>query len=141
MFHAACASTAPRLLTKAELRSMMKDARENFTESGVTGMLLYSEGSFLQVLEGHRDEVIKLVDRIKVDPLHKDLHTLLNGEMEHHLFHDWTMAFRNLTDASLSRAPGFSDFLNTPYTGDEFSDNPASCLRLLLSFKKNMQRV
>ena len=141
MFHAALASTAPYLLTKSGLRSMMKEARETNAQCGVTGLLLYSEGSFLQVLEGERDEVIKLVNRLREDPRHQDFRILLNGETAHRLFQDWLMAFRDLTDGSLSRTPGFSDFLNTPYSGAEFTGNPAPCLRLLLSFKKNVQRV
>jgi hypothetical protein len=52
MFHVIYASAASHLLTKAELQAMLQETRETNVQVGVTGMLLYKDGSFLQVLEG-----------------------------------------------------------------------------------------
>jgi len=138
MFHVVYASTALYLLTRAELQVMLEETHETNTQVDVTGMLLYKDGSFLQVLEGDQEAVVKLVSRIKEDRRHKDFHMILRGTSEHRLFPDWSMGFRDLTDNSLAGTPGFSDFLNTPFTGVEFSANPPPCMKLLLSFKKNM---
>jgi Sensors of blue-light using FAD len=138
MFHVIYASAASHLLTKAELQAMLQETRETNVQVGVTGMLLYKDGSFLQVLEGDEEPVMKLVSRIKADPRHKNFQMLVRGTSEHRLFPDWSMGFRDLTDNSLKCTLGFSDFLNTPFTGAEFTANPAECMRLLLSFKKNM---
>jgi Sensors of blue-light using FAD len=138
MFHVVCASTASHLLTKAELQAMLEKTCETNAKVGITGMLLYKDGSFLQVLEGDQEAVMKLASRIKEHHGHKNFQMLLRGTSEHRLFPDWSVGFRNLTDNSLKCTPGFSDFLNTPFTGVEFSANPAGCMKLLLSFKKNM---
>ncbi|HWZ24020.1 MAG TPA: BLUF domain-containing protein [Verrucomicrobiae bacterium] len=138
MFHVVCGSTSSHLLTKAELQTMLEETRETNAQVGVTGLLLYKDGTFLQVLEGDQETVMKLVSSIKEHYRHKDFQILLRGTSEHRLFTNWSVGFRDLTDSSPKRIPGFSDFLNTPFTGVEFSDSPADCMRLLLSFKKNM---
>jgi hypothetical protein len=138
MFHVVCTSAAVHLLTKAELQAMLEETRGTCARHGITGMLLYKDGTFLQVLEGEQEAVLNLVSMIRQDPRHKRAYVLLSETSEQRLFSDWSMAFRDVSGDSLMRTPGFSDFLNTPFTGDEFSANPARCMQLLLSFKKNM---
>jgi hypothetical protein len=138
MFHVVCTSAAVHLLTKAELQAMLQETRETCARRGITGMLLYKDGTFLQVLEGEQEAVLNVVSMIRQDPRHKRPYVLLSETSEQRLFSNWSMAFRDVSGDSLMSTPGFSDFLNTPFTGDEFSANPTRCMQLLLSFKKNM---
>jgi hypothetical protein len=48
------------------------------------------------------------------------------------------MGFRDMADPSASKTPGYSDFMNTPLTDAEFSQDPSRCMKLMLLFKKNM---
>jgi hypothetical protein len=138
MFHIVFSSTASHHLTKAELKCLLEETRENNARLGVTGMLLYRDGAFLQVLEGDEDVVMKLVSAMGNEgPSHKNFRILLSETSEQRLFPNWSMAFRDPTDNSLTGTPGFSDFLNTPFTGTEFSADPALCMRLLLGFKRS----
>ena len=79
MFHVVCASTASHLFTKAELQAMLEETRETNAKVGITGILLYKDGSFLQVLEGDQEAVMKLASRIKGHHRHKDFQMLLRG--------------------------------------------------------------
>ena len=79
MFHLVCASTASHLLTKAELQAMLEETRETNAKVGITGILLYKDGTFLQVLEGDQEAVMKLASRIKEHHRHKDFQMLLRG--------------------------------------------------------------
>jgi hypothetical protein len=63
---------------------------------------------------------------------------LLRGTSEDRLFPDWSMGFRDLTEQSLAKTPGYTDFMNTPLTGAEFSQDPNRCMKLLMLFKKKM---
>jgi hypothetical protein len=117
---------------------MLEETRETNAKVRITGILLYKDGTFLQVLEGDQEAVMKLASRIKEHHRHKDFQILLRGTSEHRLFADWSVGFRDLTDNSLKCTLGFSDFIITPFTGVEFSANPADCMKLLLLFKKNM---
>jgi len=138
MFYTCCASAASHLLTRAELRAMLEEYRRINADLDITGMLLYKEGAFLQVLEGKPEAVMKVIKLIKEDPRFTLFEIVLIGTSGQRLFPDWSMGFRDPTDRSLAETPGYSDFLNTPFTGAEFSGDPAPCLKLLLSFKNYM---
>jgi hypothetical protein len=138
MFHIVYASSALQLFTKPELQTLLEKARQNNAKLNVTGMLLYKDGNFMQALEGDREVVTKLAGTIERDPRHKGVLILLRGTSEDRLFPDWSMGFRDLTEQSLAKTPGYTDFMNTPLTGAEFSQDPNRCMKLLMLFKKKM---
>src|ERR1700692_2422441 len=106
MFRVTCESAASQLFTKGELLALLEDTRATDTRLGITGMLLYEGGNFLQVLEGGQEAVRKLVAPIKVDRRHKRFNVLLSETSERRLFLDWSIAFRDLTDSALVGRPG-----------------------------------
>lgn len=53
-------------------------------------------------------------------------------------FPDWTMGFQNLDSPEARSTPGYSEFLNAPLTGQEFSGSPSRSQKLLLTFKRSM---
>jgi hypothetical protein len=141
MFHIVYASSATKAFTKPDLQALLVQARQKNAELGLTGMLLYKDGNFMQVLEGEKEAVSKLVDTIERDPRRKGVLVFLRGPSEERLFPDWTMGFRDLADREAAKTPGYTDFMNTmntALTGAEFSADPNRCLRFLLLFKKNM---
>ena len=135
MFHYVYASTATKLFTKRQLRDLVLKAERNNVRLGVTGMLVYKDGKFMQVLEGNKDVVTKLAASIGADRRHKGVIVLLEGERDQRDFSDWSMGFRNLGEASAAKIPGYSDFMNTPLTGEEYSKDPRQAMKLLLLFK------
>lgn len=138
MFHIVYASSALQPFTTPELQTLLEQARQKNAKLGLTGILLYKEGNFMQVLEGEKEAVTKLAAIIERDPRHKGLLTLLRGTSEERLFPNWTMGFRDLADDHAAKTPGYCDFMNTPLTDAEFSRDPNRCMKLLLLFKKNM---
>jgi Sensors of blue-light using FAD len=55
-------STIP--FRKRDPRKLLSKSRENNAKLGVTGMLLFKSGNFLQVLEGQRETVLTLYKKI-----------------------------------------------------------------------------
>jgi hypothetical protein len=51
-------------MSAAELLSILMSSRENNQASGITGMLLYGNGTFLQVIEGEDAVIDRLVERV-----------------------------------------------------------------------------
>lgn len=129
-------SSAVRLFSDAELRALLKKSRENNARSGITGLLLYREGNFMQLLEGEKKAVEEKFERISRDPRHRGLIVLLRGEEPERHFADFSMGFRNLNSDAIRDLPGYNEFLNTPLTSQEFSGDLTRCRRLLLSFKR-----
>ena len=63
---------------------------------GVTGVLCFSEGIFLQVLEGGRSAVDQLYNRIAADPCHTDVELLCYEEIGERRFAGWSMGQVNM---------------------------------------------
>lgn len=137
VFSLTYASAATRELSKADLNQLLAQCRKNNAELGITGMLLYKDGNFMQVLEGEEGAVRSLYAKISRDPRHKG-YILLQSTLQERQFPDWSMGFRDLESEEARSNPAYSEFLNTPLTGKEFSANPSRSQKLLLSFKKSM---
>ena len=124
--------------SEAELLELLVKARENNAALGVTGMLLYGKGNFIQVLEGEEENVIAVHQKILKDPRHKSIITLMQRNTDRRLFPDWSMGFKNISHVSAENTPGFSDFLTTDMTPEAFQNNPEAAYKLLLTFRKTI---
>ena len=89
-------SRAAQGVDEAELSQILSQSRANNAHSGVTGMLSFSEGLFIQVLEGGRTEVSALYNRISNDARHTDVQILAFEEIDQRRFAGWTMGQVNM---------------------------------------------
>ena len=126
------------LFSEEELIQLLETSRQNNAKIGVTGMLLYKDGNFMQLIEGPEEAVRALHAKISIDPRHRGLITLLQGHQENREFQDWAMGFQSLDAAGLRKLPGYSDILNVPLTSEYFSPNPSKCLKLFWTLRKNL---
>lgn len=138
MYFLVYVSSASEPMSRSDLEALLIKARENNAALNVTGMLLYKDGNFMQLLEGSREAIEALHQKIKEDPRHRSVITLLTGETATREFKDWTMGFRDLRTPQNERVPGYNEFLNTPLFGQEFERDPSKALKLLLTFKRSM---
>ena len=81
-------SSGSRKFDAGELEEILAASRKNNAAVGVTGMLLYLDGNFLQLLEGEREEVETLYERILLDKRHGGAIALSRAEVEERLFPD-----------------------------------------------------
>ncbi len=138
MFFLVYLSSAVTPFTHSELTDLLEKSRVNNAAVGISGMLLYKDGNFMQVLEGDEGAVRTLYDKVARDPRHRGLLVLLQGPLAERQFPDWSMGFRDLKAADVLAMPGYSEFLNTPLTDPCFSSDPTRCQKLLTTFKKSM---
>jgi len=96
LYHIAYFSTATKYFTENEITELLAISKENNKELGVTGILLFIEGCFLQVLEGEKQIVKKVFKKVKKDDRHDDVLVLFKGEKEERNFGNWSMGFKNL---------------------------------------------
>lgn len=76
--------------------SIVAQSRNYNPAWGITGILCYGGGIFLQALEGGRNAVSELYGHIQKDPRHKDVVLLLYEEISERRFGGWTMGQVNL---------------------------------------------
>jgi hypothetical protein len=77
----------------AEIAAILATARRNNARHGVTGALLFSAGTFAQVLEGPLAAIERTFERIPCDARHDDVTVLQIAPVKRRAFPDWSMAF------------------------------------------------
>lgn len=90
--------TSWELLSNEVLLEMTKTSAENNASREITGLLLLSGESFLQVLEGPADEVNELYLKIARDKRHGSLRLLRYEPVTRRSFEDWSMHVVDLDD-------------------------------------------
>jgi hypothetical protein len=137
MFYLIYVSNATRALADHELEAILETSRHGNERVRVTGLLLYKDASFMQLLEGEEATVRSLLEKITCDPRHYHVTTLQCGETESRQFPDWTMGFRRLNEIG-DEIPGYREFEELRLIEAEFRNEPARSLRLLRLFKDHI---
>lgn len=124
-------------MSELELNELLKTTRVRNEAAGITGMLLYSDGSFLQVLEGPADAVEATYARIHRDPRHHGVLLLLRCEVAEREFGDWSMAFAHAEDDDMGEIVGRSSLRD-----EDFLRNvaPGRARTLLRVFRDKLSR-
>ena len=79
------------------IESILMQAREYNPTCGITGILCYGGGIFLQAIEGGRSQVSDLFGHIQKDARHKDVVLLHFEEILERRFGGWSMGQVNLS--------------------------------------------
>ncbi|MEJ7592158.1 MAG: BLUF domain-containing protein [Planctomycetaceae bacterium] len=111
-------SAATVTFSASDLRELLAFARNNNRSLDVTGMLLYQDGSFLQVLEGESEAVLSLYTKIEKDKRHSNIKLLLRKDIEEREFSEWSMGFFDATRTARNQGEGFVDFFSTATSTD-----------------------
>lgn len=85
------ASTSSHALTSSELDAIASKAHGQNAAEGLTGMLLYGDHSFFQVLEGPDEKIEDMKKRIWDDPRHRGISEFQDIPIEAPVFSDWSM--------------------------------------------------
>ena len=125
LHHLIYSSTANINLTEAELHRLLDHWRIKNTQLDITGLLLYSEGHILQVLEGDADVVYSLYATIAANPRHRSLVKLADGPVANRAFADWSMQMRTVDAA---------DFTRIALTSNSMPEHIGNLLPLLEAF-------
>jgi hypothetical protein len=91
------ASRAVPAIDQDALVAILRKSKANNPAAGVTGVLCFSEGIFLQVLEGGRSAVSQLYNRIATDDRHTDVTLLCYEEIGERRFAGWSMGQVNMS--------------------------------------------
>lgn len=122
--------------SQKELKALLRKARENNHEMNVSGILIFHEGAFFQVLEGPPEAVYTIYDRISQDQRHSEVQLLLKSEVEERSFPDWSMGFVNIEkEEDLKSIPGFTDFFKRGFSLPEMRKESSQLGRVLKEFR------
>lgn len=135
LLHLVYASAATDRPAKSDLLDILRASRHNNARDGVTGLLLYSGGTFVQALEGPPEAVEATFARIARDPRHGGHEVLLREPKERRHFAEWAMGFHNLDELAAGEREGFSPLLRRGTAPASFAGEPQRAHKLLLAFR------
>lgn len=126
-------STALHACDATQLHELLKKSRKNNALHDITGMLLYKDGSFMQVIEGPESAIRQLYRNICRDPLHFDVLTLLEEETAARHFSSWSMGFADLSNTAQDAEAYIPASRLNGHLG-AFRQSPHDTQRLLANF-------
>jgi hypothetical protein len=100
-------SRAVTEFSDSDLAALLTKSRANNASVGMTGLLLYRDGRFVQLLEGPLTVVRERMEIIRRDPRHDEVEILLEEVLRLPRFPDWTMGYEPVEDARADDVPGY----------------------------------
>jgi hypothetical protein len=105
-------SSAIQKFTTEQLTELLAHCRLHNSAKGITGVLLYRDGKFIQAIEGEPEVLDSLMERIQLDDRHEAVTVLLRETIEARRFPNWLMGFWQPTDSELRGVPGYTDLFD-----------------------------
>ncbi len=126
-------SRAARPMDAAALEEILVDARRGNAARDVTGALVYADGVFLQILEGEREVLRRLLDSIRADSRHESMKVFHVCEVAERAFAHWRMAYLSPDAGEMSRWAGLDGTQTIDGLLAEIHRDPARVPRILVS--------
>ena len=96
----------PYTLEVPDLKRILAQPCAWNTDQGLTGVLLYGNGSIMQVLESAKNKVRGIFARISRNARHAKVKKLADGPIAHYQFEQWPMQFKALNYEEFARPQG-----------------------------------
>ena len=130
-------SSAVAPFSDEALDKLLTQARERNARHAVTGMLVYHEGSFLQILEGQKADVMTVFNSINKDARHNSIIVVDEAEVDHRAFSDWSMAFKKITPEALEQYPVIQQLLSQQDGNIDNYEKPGDLVDVFLNLVVN----
>lgn len=102
-FRLVYSSEAAPDLDMADFEQMLAESRVRNKARGITGVLVFVDGVFLQILEGEKAKVLELMDTIERDPRHGGIKVFYEHDGVERAFGSWSMAYLSPSAEEVSR--------------------------------------
>lgn len=135
-------SQTTKPFSSADLLALLTKCRQNNSKLGITGVLLYYNECFIQVLEGEDETVDQTFQIIKKDPRHTNVTVLNRQHINERQFGDWSMGFEELNESQLAalNIEGLNDFFNKQPKDHDLNINQNLIGSLLGFFKSSYEK-
>ena len=105
-------------MSAKQLLELLEQCLGYNTANGITGLLLYGNGTFLQALEGEEDVVTSLYSKIEKDERHVDVQFLHHRTIEKRQYPEWSMGFRRVSNEEMQGIEGLRDFRKSDFNAE-----------------------
>lgn len=95
MYQLIYVSSATETFTRDKFLDLAFTMSSDNAKSGITGMLVFKDGNFMEVLEGEESAVKALFSKVNHDPRHTLVSVIQEGEIQNREYATWMMTFYN----------------------------------------------
>ena len=139
LIHCIYASRATPCFEEAHLPGLLDAARAANAARGISGMLLYVERNFFQVLEGEQGVVDAVFERICRDERHTRVTRIIHEPIVERDFGEWTMGYASLSVREMAEHAGVNDFFAQATCISQLG--PGRAKKLLQAFARGRWRA
>ena len=132
-------SNAKPELKQAELDRILEVSRKNNPSRDITGLLVFANGVFIQVLEGPSSEVTNLFETICDDTRHQEVAMLGEYVGQERIFSKWSMGFLQSTFDELTRITDSPYMIGRDDVLSLLSNDETEAVRFLKKFTKYVE--
>lgn len=136
LIHLIYISSATSWPAENDLKRLPEQARARNLRQNITGMLVYSNATYMQVLEGESHDVHEIFDAIRIDPRNNGIVKLLAASISQRNFPNWSMGFKELEKDNGAPPPGFVEVFNGKLDKELALGNKAASIGMLTSFAR-----
>jgi len=139
LIHLIYSSAEAYKFSEDDLIYLLAKARQYNRIIDVTGILLYTEGSFFQILEGEEVVIDALFAKISQDKRHTKTVIIMREPILKRSFGEWTMGYANVTSQEVGQLTGINDFFTYASCFGELDQGRAK--KILSAFKEGLWRT
>jgi hypothetical protein len=136
-----CSVSVEPDLTNADLDRILVSARRRNLAQDITGMMIYHQGEFVQILEGRKESIENVYEKfICPDTRHTAINKVLENTITHRSFGEWSMGFVGTSEIEL-RMPLSAMGIVMNLLSDEAKSKPLSfALSAFVSIYNQMRK-
>ncbi|WP_256489305.1 BLUF domain-containing protein [Pleionea sp. CnH1-48] len=124
MYELIYTSVANMKFDDKSLIRLLNIARSRNQGYGITGMLIYYNQEFIQLLEGPKTAVEQVFPLIRDDDKHRTINVVYEGDIQSRAFANWSMAFKSVNHINELVTDGYRDISHPISLGDLCYKNP-----------------
>lgn len=131
-------SIAARPMSEAALADYVTESRFTNSRYGITGVVLFKAGSFLQALEGPDEGVLEVYRQLGSDARHARVTLISEKFISERQYTSTHVMLYNLDQLQSSGTPSVRSFARVPLTMGLLCDNPSRAHQLLLALRSRV---
>lgn len=132
-------SAATVSFNREAILALLDQSRRNNAATGITGMLLYHDGNFMQAVEGPPTALDALMERIRRDPRHHGIIVMAEETASERSFADWSMGFVGAEALASEGQSHLNDFLRRGSPPLLPAGAESAALAFLKSFRQHLR--
>ena len=132
-------SVAKWKMSSNELIELLQQSREKNLRFNITGLLVYHNREFMQILEGDKETVLEFYDMITNDERHTSIRIFWENSISERGFSKWAMGFVNIENIELSTLKGYSQFLKEGFSSADINHCQTIGKKLILSLRDRLK--